>query len=292
MAESSVRQRPEFNSMAADKLREMADLLERQQANPFRVAAYRRAADTVEQSGQDLRDILADEGLAGLDRLPNIGKGIAGSIQELARTGKLSRMERLRGQLEPEKLFQTVPGVGPVLARQIHEALGVDTLEELELAAHDGRLERVEGIGPRKARAIRATLESMLKRLRGRERRGRHVPDITLLLDVDREYRERAAAGDLPTIAPKRFNPEHAAWLPVLHADRDDWHFTVLFSNTARAHELGRTEDWVVVYFYDRDHEEGQHTIVTETRGSLSGRRVVRGREQECRHFYASGPYG
>jgi len=289
MAESSVRQRPEFNSMAADKLREMADLLERQQANPFRVAAYRRAADTVEQSGQDLRDILADEGLAGLDRLPNIGKGIAGSIQELARTGKLSRMERLRGQLEPEKLFQTVPGVGPVLARQIHEALGVDTLEELEIAAHDGRLERVEGIGPRKARAIRATLESMLKRLRGQERRGRHVPDIGLLLDVDREYRERAAAGDLPTIAPKRFNPEHAAWLPVLHADRGDWHFTVLFSNTARAHELGRTEDWVVVYFYDRDHEEGQHTIVTETRGSLSGKRVVRGREQECRRLYASG---
>jgi putative hydrolase len=275
--------------MAAEKLRELADLLEQQQANPFRVAAYRRAADTIEDHHADLREVLAKEGLAGLDRIPNIGKGIAGSIQELARSGRLSRMERLRGQLEPENLFQTVPGVGPVLARQIHEALGVDTLEELEIAAHDGRLERVEGIGPRKARAIRASLESMLKRMRGStDRSSRPAPPIEILLDVDREYLEKAASGALPTIAPKRFNPEHKSWLPVLHTDRGEWHFTVLFSNTARAHELGRTEDWVVVYFYDHDHQEGQQTIVTETRGSLLGKRVVRGREKDCRRYYAA----
>jgi len=289
MVQSSARPRTEFNYTAAEKLRELADLLEQQQANPFRVAAYRRAADTIEDHRADLREVLAKEGLAGLDKIPNIGKGIAGSIQELARSGRLSRMERLRGQLEPENLFQTVPGVGPVLARQIHEALGVDTLEELEIAAHDGRLERVEGIGPRKARAIRASLESMLKRLRGStDRYARPAPPIEILLDVDREYLEKAAAGALPTIAPKRFNPEHESWLPVLHTDRGEWHFTVLFSNTARAHELGRTEDWVVVYFYDHDHQEGQQTIVTETRGSLIGKRVVRGREKDCRRYYAT----
>lgn len=289
MVQSAARSKTEFNYMAAEKLRELADLLERQEANPFRVTAYRRAADTIEDYRKDLREVLAKEGLPGLDKIPNIGKGIAGSIQELARSGRLSRMERLRGQLEPENLFQTVPGVGPVLARQIHEALGVDTLEELEVAAHDGRLEKVEGIGPRKARAIRASLESMLRRLRGQmDRSRRPSPSIELLLDVDREYREKSASGRLPTIAPKRFNPEHESWLPVLHTDRGDWHFTVLFSNTARAHELGRTEDWVVVYFYDQDHQEGQQTIVTETRGSMVGKRVVRGREQECRRYYAA----
>ncbi|MGZ5127014.1 MAG: DNA-binding protein, partial [Burkholderiales bacterium] len=73
----------------------------------------------------------------------------------------------------------------------------------------------------------------------------------------------------------------------IMHASRDGWHFTVLYSNTARAHELGRTRDWVVVYFYDGDHAEGQHTIVTEARGTLAGRRVVRGREAECRALYA-----
>jgi hypothetical protein len=49
---------------------------------------------------------------------------------------------------------------------------------------------------------------------------------------------------------------------------------------------LGRTHDWVVLYFYDGDHREGQRTVVTETRGSLLGKRVVRGREEECRAFY------
>lgn len=53
-----------------------------------------------------------------------------------------------------------------------------------------------------------------------------------------------------------------------------------------QAHRLGRTRDWVVVYFYDKDHVEGQHTIVTESRGVLGGKRVVRGREAECREHY------
>ena len=87
----------------------------------------------------------------------------------------------------------------------------------------------------------------------------------------------------LPRIAPKRFNPDGKAWLPVLHTDRADWHFTALYSNTARAHELGRTNDWVVLYYYDGDHREGQCTVVTETHGPLAGARVVRGRESECR---------
>jgi putative hydrolase len=72
--------------------------------------------------------------------------------------------------------------------------------------------------------------------------------------------------------------------------NRAAWHFTALFSNTARAHALGRVRDWVVVYFYDDEHAEGQHTIVTEERGTLAGKRVVRGRESECRTFYSSRP--
>ena len=107
-------------------------------------------------------------------------------------------------------------------------------------------------------------------------------PDVGLLLDVDREYRERAAAGTLPKIAPRRFNPAHDAWLPILHTRRGDWQFTALFSNTARAHELGRTRDWVVLYFDGDRHAERQRTVVTELRGPLAGRRVVRGREPEC----------
>jgi hypothetical protein len=107
-------------------------------------------------------------------------------------------------------------------------------------------------------------------------------PSVEVLLDVDREYLDKASAGVLPTIAPRRFNPEQKAWLPVLHTKRDDWHFTALFSNTAKAHELERTRDWVVLYFHDNDHAERQRTVVTEQRGPLAGRRVARGREAEC----------
>jgi len=76
-------------------------------------------------------------------------------------------------------------------------------------------------------------------------------------------------------------NPEKEAWLPILHTQRGDRHYTALFSNTARAHRLGQTRDWVVI-FQDDGGDERQATVVTETTGPLAGRRVVRGREREC----------
>lgn len=89
-------------------------------------------------------------------------------------------------------------------------------------------------------------------------------------------------SGSLPKIEPRRFNPSGEAWLPILHTERGEWRFTALFSNTARAHELGRTRDWVVIYFHLDSGPEGQRTVVTETRGRLKGHRVVRGREADC----------
>jgi len=279
------------NARCADRLREAADLLEAQGANPFRVSAYRKAAATVIDLPEDLTSVIAREGLPGLESLPNIGRGIAAALLEMTRTGRWIQLERLRGSADPVHLLTTVPGLGHRLAERIHEELHVDTLEGLELAAHDGRLEAVPGVGPRRAAAIRANLQSMLSRSRPRRptaRAGGHEPGVEVLLDVDREYRDKAAAGRLPTIAPRRFNPSGEAWLPVLHTERDGWHFTALFSNTAQAHQLDRTRDWVVLYFYDDENAEGQHTVVTETHGPLIGRRVVRGRESECRRQYAA----
>lgn len=278
-----------FNHRAAQIFRELASLLRLQDGNPFRINAYTRAASTLESLDRDACDILREQGLDGLTQLPTIGSGLASSIEEIARTGRLSQLDRLRGTVDPDRLFRSVPGVGEVLSRRIHDSLHVDTLEALELAAHDGRLESVPGIGARRVEAIKAAIASMLKRAGGpRPDRG-SAPPVHLLLDVDAEYRDKASRDVLAKLAPKRFNPEREAWLPVLHAARPPWHFTALFSNTARAHELGRTDDWVVVYFYDDDHREGQCTIVTESHGEQRGRRVVRGRERECGDAYASG---
>lgn len=278
-----------LNRQIADRLEEAADLLEQQQASPFRVSAYRRGAATLARLEADVAEIVERDGMQGLMALPGVGRGIASAIVEMVARGRWTLLDRLRGELDPVKLFQSVPGVGPELARRIHEHLDVETLEALEVAAHDGRLEAVPGVGSRRAAAIRNHLTSTLKRVRGpAPLKDAPAPKVELLLSVDAEYRDRANAGKLPTIAPKRFNPEGKAWLPVLHATRDGWHFSALFSNTARAHELKRTRDWVVVYFYDDQHHEGQNTVVTETRGPLAGRRVVRGRESECRAFYRS----
>jgi putative hydrolase len=281
---------PGANQGVADKLRQAADLLAQQEANPFRVSAYRRAAETVAHEDRDLRDILDAEGVEGLLALPHVGRGIAAAIVEMLRTGRWSQLDRLRGTLDPVRVFQTVPGIGPALARRVHDTLGIDTLEALEIAAHDGRLDAVPGFGARRATTVRGALQSLLGSTRTL-RHGTDGPGVATLLDVDREYREKAAAGTLRTIAPRRFNPEGKAWLPVLHTRRGRWHLTALYSNTARAHELGRTHDWVVVYFYDDDHREGQHTIVTETQGPLTGQRVVRGREAECHRLRATSPH-
>jgi hypothetical protein len=279
------------NQDIADKLREAAALLEAQGANPYRAGAYRKAADTIARLTRPVREIFDAEGVTGLDLLPHIGKGIAAAVAEILITGRWNQLERLRGTLDPVKLFRSVPGIGPQLAQRAHEALHVDTLEALEAAAHDGRLESVPGVGTRRAAAWRATLAAVLKPVRPRDRAPLPAPasqpPVATLLEVDGEYRRKAEAGSLPTIAPKRFNPDAKAWLPVLHTRHGDWHFTALYSNTATAHKLKRTHDWVVVYFYDDEHVEGQHTVVTETRGPLAGRRVVRGREAECREFYA-----
>jgi hypothetical protein len=117
--------------------------------------------------------------------------------------------------------------------------------------------------------------------------RSRPEPPIAEILDVDREYREQAARGALVRIAPRRFNPQHDAWLPVMHVRRGERQYTALFSNTARAHSLGKTDDWVVLYI-DEDDRERQTTVVTEIRGPLIGRRTVRGREAECAAYYAA----
>ena len=273
----------------AGALREAADLLAAQDANPFRVAAYRKAAEVVESHAEGLRARFEREGRAGLEALPAIGPGIAGAIAEMLVTGHWALLERLHGNRDPAQAFRAVPGIGPALSHRLHDQLGADTFESLAAAAQEGRLEHVRGMGPRRIAALRAVLAQMLEgrsRRRGRATAAKAGPSARLLLDVDREYRDRAQRAELPRIAPRRFNPEGEAWLPVLHTRRGPWHLTALYSNTARAHELGRDHDWVIVYAYDGDHRERQYTVVTERRGPLTGRRVVRGMEGACLGLY------
>lgn len=273
------------NHRVAVRLREIGARLEEQRANPFRVRAYRNAADRVDGLADTLEEVLARGGRQALVALADIGEGLAATIEELVHSGRSGLADRIDGADDPVSLIQCLPGIGPELALRIYDALKIETLEDLEAAAYDGRLDAVPGIGARRMDGIRNALTVLLQMrgsLRPDGQRAQTSASVEEILDVDAEYRRKAADDTLVRIAPRRFNPEHVRWLPIMHTHREDRHYTALFSNTARAHQLQRTRDWVIVYFYDNEHREARATVVTETRGLLQGQRVVRGREQEC----------
>jgi DNA polymerase (family 10) len=274
------------NPRIASRLDEAAQILEDQGANVFRVSAYRRAAQTVRTLSKPVSAMLASGGAAALMELPGIGEHLARSICQLVNTGRLPLLDRLRGEADPVELIASVPGIGERTARRVHETLGINTLEELEAAAHDGRLAQIAGLGAKRLAGIRDALAGRLGRVRAVSGAPQaEAPSIAEILAVDAKYRREAAQGKLKLIAPRRFNPEGKAWLPVLHCQRGEHHYTALFSNTARAHEMGGTSDWVVVYA-DGGAGERQCTVITSTRGPLTGRRIVRGREAECFDYY------
>ena len=165
-----------------------------------------------------------------------------------------------------------IPGVGERLAGLIEEYVRSGQVELLETLRKEVKPEALERLNASKKKHPPAAASA---------------PQISvaLILDTDAEYREKAAARKLKLIAPKLLNPEKKAWLPIMAVSRKGWKFTVMFSNTATAHDLGKTNDWVVVY-YESGKGENQCTVVTEVRGPMKGKRVIRGREAECKKYY------
>lgn len=278
------------NDDIANVFEQVADLLEAQGDDFYRIRAYRKGAQSVRAHSRAVVDVLEADGTAGLEALPYIGKRLAGSIEELATTGELGLLARLLIDVSPEDIFTTVPGIGQLLARRLYRGLGIKTLEALEQAAYDGTLDQVPGFGEGRVAIVRDALAAMLNHHASKQVRPQRTvqksllvnaaPSVELLLEVDRQYRYLAKAGQLRMITPKRFNPEGKPWLPVMELKKEGWLFTALFSNTARAHELGKTDDWVVVSFersQPGSQQQGQCTIVTEQYGARKGDRVVRG---------------
>jgi hypothetical protein len=165
-----------------------------------------------------------------------------------------------------------IPGVGERLAGLIEEYVKSGKVELLESLRKEVTPEDLEKVQAAKKEHPAAAPGAPL------------IP-LSLILGIDAEYREKAGARKLKLIAPKLLNPEKKAWLPILATSRKGWKFTVMFSNTATAHKLVKTNDWVVVY-YESGKGEDQCTVVTEQRGPMKGKRVVRGMETECKKFY------
>lgn len=151
-------------------LEDMADLLEIQGANPFRIRAYRNAVRTVETQSRPLR-VMVEEG-EDLTELPNIGDSVAKHITELLETGTISRMEEITREF-PRSLIELtrLDGVGPKKARKLFEELDVETVDDLAEALEAERVQELGGFGKKSAEKIARAVE------RHRNRVGRFLLD-------------------------------------------------------------------------------------------------------------------
>ena len=190
------------NETIGSTLDQVADLLEIEGASVFRVRAYRGAARTVSALASPV-STLPEKGPGSLEELPGIGKDLAGKIRELAESGELALLHELKSRT-PESLIHLLelPGLGPKRAKAIHEGLGIDTIEELEKAAREGRLRALKGVGPkleaqilegiaaRAARGKRISLAEAEAQVEPIVARLREVPGV-LQIEVAGSYRRR-----------------------------------------------------------------------------------------------------
>lgn len=158
---------PVNNADIAAIFNEVARLLEIEDANQFRVRAYRNAARTVSGLSTDVADMI-DAG-QDLSDLPDIGDDLAGKIATIVQHGSLPLLEGLRERL-PEGLLDMlrVPGLGPRKVASLYKELGIQGLQELEQAAESGKIRGLSGFGPRTERNIRDELARMKHGEQGR----------------------------------------------------------------------------------------------------------------------------
>lgn len=144
---------PVHNADIATLFEEIADLLEIDNANPFRVRAYRNAARQLQGMGVPAADMVAKG--EDLTELPGIGDDLAAKIQEIVETGKCRFLEKLRKQTPPTitELLK-IPGLGPKRVRALYHELDVHTLEQLARAARDGRIRELPGFGAKTEQTI------------------------------------------------------------------------------------------------------------------------------------------
>lgn len=138
---------------------EIADLLEIKGENPFKIRAYRRGAQAISLLAADVGELVQT---GGLQSVPGIGKALAAKVEEWLENGTIAYHERLAGEI-PRGLIDVmrVPGIGPKLAKRLHEEIGVTSVDDLAQAVREGRIRQVRGLGPRAEQNIERSLAQM-----------------------------------------------------------------------------------------------------------------------------------
>ena len=146
------------NPEIAQIFEEIADLLEIQGANTFRVRAYRNAARVVRDHPEPLADLARDPNQ--IENLPGIGKDLAGKVRTIVETGDLPLRTELHAQVPPGlRDLLNIPGLGPKRAQILHRELGIRTVEDLRQAVLARRIREIKGFGEKTEEAILRALE-------------------------------------------------------------------------------------------------------------------------------------
>ena len=153
---------PVHNSDVAGKFNRVADLLEIDDANQYRVRAYRNAARTVNNLPRSVADMIEAE--EDLSELPGIGDDLAGKIEEIVETGELEQLEELEEELPPElSQLMTLPGLGAKRVRQLYDRLRIENIDDLAAAARDEKVREVPGFGKKTEQKILDQIEKQAK---------------------------------------------------------------------------------------------------------------------------------
>ena len=138
----------------------LSALMEIRGDDPFRLRSYRNAAEAIEVWPTPLKQIAKDEGMAGLQGIPGVGKAIAGKVIELLDKGTFDAWERLTSET-PETVLELteIPGIGPKTAAMLHQRFKVSSREDLKKFVKGGGLAMVDGIGQKTEERIRESLE-------------------------------------------------------------------------------------------------------------------------------------
>ena len=149
---------PVHNADIAAVFDEIADLLEIQGENPFRIRAYRNAARQMESMGVPAADMVAKG--EDLTELPGIGDDLAAKIKEMIATGKCKALEKLRAKFPPTiTTLLKLPGLGPKRVKVLYDKLKIKTLEQLKAAAREHKIREIEGFGDKTEATILEALE-------------------------------------------------------------------------------------------------------------------------------------
>jgi len=147
------------NKEIARRFYRLSALMEVRGDDPFRLRSYRNAAEAIEVWPTSLKEIADQEGVAGLQEIPGVGKAIAGKVVELLAKGTFDAWERLTAET-PETVLDLleIPGIGPKTAALLHQRFKVSSLEDLKKFVASGGRDMVDGIGPKTAERIKESL--------------------------------------------------------------------------------------------------------------------------------------